>query len=62
METKIIAAAIAFVQQQYGVEHSAVAAQMSALAADAWQVTVWIGPSLFQRVIVTADGAIYQPG
>ncbi|WP_029215175.1 hypothetical protein [Kallotenue papyrolyticum] len=62
METKIIAAAIAFVQQLYGVESSSLAAQMSALAADAWQVTVWIGPSLFQRLVVTADGVVSQLG
>lgn len=58
MDKAIVQQAIAFVNSQYGLEGLNIAAQVDAIRAGGWLVTVWIGNNLKQRVIVAIDGTV----
>lgn len=58
MEHAIVQQAIAFVVNYYGLEAANIAAQVDAIRKGGWQVTVWIGVDLYQRVMVALDGNV----
>jgi pectin methylesterase-like acyl-CoA thioesterase len=58
MELAIVQQAIAFVATYYGLEQTGITAQVDAMRQEEWQVTVWIGPAMYQHLVVTPQGAV----
>lgn len=61
MERAIVQHAIAFVATYYGLDQTSITAQVNAVRQEEWQVTVWIGPAMYQHLVVTPQGSVRRP-